>query len=173
MMLATPTSPRRRSRPPITGRGAHGARAVMARVAAACLAALLLVATLTSGRSYLFCAMAERAVDACCCEPVRVVHLHAQDGDEDAGRAAQLGMGCCHSEAYGEIARGHIGLGALDLLAAPPATALPPAPIFTAPPAPADARARVASPPLPRAAPIRAGPRTASDTCVRLQVFRC
>jgi hypothetical protein len=125
------------------------------------VAALLLVTSLSAGRAYLWCSMMERAVDACCCEP-------ASDGDEHDG--PQLHPACCEDHALGKLATASPGAPALEIPAALAASLAPPAPM---------PRAAVAVPFAPQAAtalcaaPIRAGPPRAQDTCVRLQVFRC
>jgi len=165
MTFPLPTT-RRGARPSNGGRVGHSARAVMARAIAACLATLLLVATLTGGRSYVWCSMTERAGDACCCAP-------AADAGGTPSGDAELRVGCCEHEALGTLAPARVGGDALDPLATMPAAMPAPPPAILVPPAPVDSWDRVAAPPLLRATPIRAGPRTASDTCVRLQVFRC
>lgn len=163
MTFTPPTELRRRPRPSGDGRSA---RAVMARVVAACLAALLLVAAFTTGRSYIWCSMTERATDACCCAPT-------SDDDEADSTDAKLRVGCCEHEAYGQLAPARVGVDALDPLATMPVGMPAPPPAIIVPARPVDSYIRVAAPAPLRASPIRAGPRTASDTCVRLQVFRC
>jgi hypothetical protein len=137
-------------------------------VAALATAALVLAGALFSGQSYLFCRMMERTVTACCCAP-------------DPGQAASSGdasatihRDCCESRSGADAAKGSVLSAAHEV---PPATpgALAPAlpPVTTAPAIPrSGARAEQAA----LRPPIRAGPGSgghASDTCVRLQVFRC
>jgi len=132
------------------------------RLFAVAVSALVLIASLSAGRAYLWCSMMERAVEACCCEP---------EGDGEEHEGAQIHAGCCEDRAIGTLAKASP--------AAATAVEIPPAlPAALAPPAPA-LRAVVAEPAAPQAratacaSPIRADPSRAADTCVRLQVFRC
>ena len=131
------------------------------RLAALVVAALVLTGALTAGRPYVWCVMMERAMDACCCA------LSHDDASEPGG--PEISASCCEDRALGKLAEARLGASPIELPAAtaaepstPPAVVIARAPSFVRP----HVAARV------RAAPIRAGP-TATDTCVRLQVFRC
>ncbi|MFT3765451.1 MAG: hypothetical protein QM820_08055 [Minicystis sp.] len=167
-----------RPRPPkLAGRDPRGARArkggvdgaigalrdMTRKLFAITVAALVVVGALTAGRSYLWCAMMERAVEACCCEP-------EDDGATEHG--AEIHSACCEDHLHAGLDKARVGASTIEIPAAMPAdlappsvslAALTPAPSFAPPRARATARAR----------PIRAGPTSAADTCVLLQVFRC
>lgn len=164
-MLATvPPAARsvvRRAREISAALGANGA--LGRRLTALVAALLVLSGAVGAGRTYLWCSMMERAVEACCCEPGR-------DGDEDRS-APEIGAACCEDHAVGELAKARVAANVIDVPdAVVGAIALPPAapPPIAAPPLAAPLRAS-----LTRASPIRAGPLRAAETCARLQVFRC
>ena len=145
---------------------ALGASRGLARRAAA-LAALVVVlsSALLSGQSYLFCLMMERPVEACCCAPEA-----STLGDAPVFHP-EIRNGCCESRAGAELAKARVATTASEV---PPATL---STIARLPALAAIPRARTSSRvgravPL-RSSQIRAGPWAASDTCVRLQIFRC
>lgn len=153
----------RRSRSPAGERSR--ARAVASRLGALWLAAIVLAGVLTAGRTYLFCSMMERVVDACCCDP-------AVDGDDAQPGGATIKVGCCEDRVHGDIAQGNLGAGDVEVPAALlTVTALAPVIVSPAPAAAAHVSAR--APAVLSTSPIRAGPRTASEACIHLQVFRC
>jgi hypothetical protein len=137
---------------------------LLRRVFALCLAATVLTATLSAGRAYLWCSIMQERVETCCCEP-------GQSADE--GHAGQeLRSGCCESKHSALLGTGITASKPLEVPAALPAMSV----LQTEP-------ALVAVERSPRRAsetavgsrerPIRAGPCSASEVCVRLQVFRC
>jgi hypothetical protein len=143
------------------------ARTVLRRVLASCLAALVLVATLTAGRPYLWCSMMERRVEACCCK-----------GEEDGTLASpdqgpEIQNGCCEGRDHDELSKARVVTDGMDIPPVTPSSSRAPGPMLvrnrfaqaSLGPAPDVARGRTA--------PIRAGPRCATESCVRLQVFRC
>ena len=146
---------------------ALGASRGLARRAAA-LAALVVVlsSALLSGQSYLFCLMMERPVEACCCAPEP-----APEGVSDPAEHPEVRSGCCESRGGAELAKGRVAATASEV---PPATlstiARLPA-LAVIPRAQTSSRVGRAVP--LRSSQIRAGPWAASDTCVRLQIFRC
>jgi hypothetical protein len=147
--------------------GARVAKRVVAQLFAWALVALVVTASLTSGRSFLWCAMMERAVEACCCDPVEDDHEASEDG------RATLHAGCCEHQTLAEAAPARVSVDAPEPLATMP-VALPSAPVPTVVAATrVEASARRAAPSWLRARPIRAGPETAREIAARLQVFRC
>jgi hypothetical protein len=152
-------------RTPLPGRDLR-ARGFVRRLFALVAATLVLVASLTAGRSYLWCAMMERAVEACCCDVE-----HAAD-EAPADERSEIRNACCEDRAFGDLDKGRVSASTPDLpdamIAALPAPAVIVAASITAARfVPARAPSSVC------ASPIRAGPRTAAQTAVRLQVFRC
>jgi hypothetical protein len=140
-------------------------RGVGRRLFALCLAAVVLVGALTAGRTYVWCSMMQQRVTTCCCAAER------SDVERREDTRPELRSRCC--ETHGEDALTVAGTfsGAIEI---------PPAVVAVAPPAPAPTVAIPSAsyaPVLPqravRVSPIRAGPRTASATCAKLQVFRC
>jgi hypothetical protein len=163
VMMATPRS----SLPLLSPvwRATGSLRGARQRLFALCLAALVLVSTLAAGRTYLWCSMMEQRVETCCCASER------SDVERGGDTRPELRSRCC--ETHGEDA-----LTAAGIFSS--AIEIPPAVVAVAPPAPALTVAIPSAsyaPVLPqravRTSPIRAGPRTASATCARLQVFRC
>jgi hypothetical protein len=132
----------------------------------ACVAALVLTSTLVAGRAYLWCSMMAASVETCCC-PAE----HDELGLGDHERSPEVENGCCQGHAHDDLTKGHVAADTLEVPPALPARAaaapaiVVPTPLASYPPA-SPARAS-------RASPIRAGPRPASDTCARLQVYRC
>jgi hypothetical protein len=109
--------------------------------------------------------MMEQRVETCCCGP------EARPGEERSAAQAELRSGCCESQHGSEVSAGIASSQAIDVPPALPATDLSYANPLSSVMRPAH---QLASTSLQwRARPIRAGPRAASDTCVRLQVFRC
>lgn len=142
------------------------AGAALRRILAAATIALVTLSALGVGRTYLWCAMMEQRVERCCCTPDR-------SGDEpgdDEGPGIQ--NGCCEEQAASTPAVGNVSANLLEVPAALPVTEAAP-PVTLATTARVPSFDRLADPPGVRARPIRAGPASASDTCVRLQVFRC
>ena len=125
----------------------------------------LVVATIAAGKAYLWCVPLQRAMADCCC---------ASGHDDAAGREQPtIARACCCDVQ---------AVGALPAVRELPAGAeLPPAVVAYSvmPPAPVvPARTRVLRPAFPPSRPLRhgltrAGPRFASDTCIRLQTFLC
>jgi hypothetical protein len=129
----------------------------------------VLVGTLSAGRTYLWCSMMERYVKACC---VETEHADAtQPGVERPEDAhPHLDSGCCEKHAQDGLTVAPVPSGDVDI-PPPVVAAVVPAPVLTAAICIAPCPAVHARP--NHARPIRAGPGTASATCVRLQVFRC
>jgi hypothetical protein len=159
MLLSVTAAPRSRTSP-LLGRD------LLRRLFAFVAAALVLVGSLTAGRSYLWCAMMERAVEACCCDVE-----HAAD-EAPADERSEIRNACCEDRAYGDLDKARVSAGALDLSAAMIA-ALPAPAVIVAVSTPAARFVPTRAPSSVCASPIRAGPRTAAQTAVRLQVFRC
>lgn len=130
---------------------------------ALCAALLLLVSALGAGRTYLWCAMMERAVEACCCDPAR-------EGDEGPA-GTEIHAACCEDRAVAEADKARVAAGAIELPAAVLVGIVGPQSISSR------ASSPIVAPRLPTARapqnPIRAGPLRAADIAVRLQVFRC
>jgi hypothetical protein len=137
--------------------------AVLRRLAALAAAALLVVSALNGGRSYLWCSMMERAVEACCCEPA------ADDGDHPEG--ATLHAACCEDHVQASLDKGRVG-GAVEVPGAAVSAAVPPS-VMAAVIVLRPTFVPGGTPALACPSPIRAGPRRAAETAVRLQVFRC
>lgn len=131
------------------------------------MSALVLTSALSAGRTYLWCAAMARAMDACCCVASASDEL-APPGETAALRRPR----CCKSQVSAvSVARAQ---------APTPTAPVPPAAMAAAPtatPAPTACPAMmlaVEAAALPaRHGWTRAGPRSASETCVHLQVFRC
>jgi hypothetical protein len=158
-MLAKPAATQRRLRP------LGEVRALFRRIFVLAVAAVVLAATIGAGRTYLFCTMMQERVDRCCCTPER------DEADLTPSDAPSIEAGCCEDHATGALALGSTSPAGLDVPAGLPAAIEVPLVVSTAPPAPRFERQPAAA--VLAASPIRAGPRTASDACVRLQVFRC
>lgn len=152
----------RRSRNASGGR----ANAAFSRFLALVAAALVLVASLTAGRSYLWCSMMERAVEACCCDVE-----HAAD-EAPVDERSEIRNACCEDRALGDLAKARAAADAPELPAATLA-ALPTPAIAVAVPMAAARFVPGRAPGSICASPIRAGPRSAAQNAVRLQVFRC
>jgi hypothetical protein len=144
-----------------------GNRALLRRAFAGCLAAAVLAATLGAGRAYLWCSMMQQRVDTCCCEPER----HA--AEERSETRQELRNGCCESQQGATLAAGIATCRVLDVPAAFPAADLPRTELASVVASWPPLRARAARGGSSRERPIRAGPRGASEVCIRLQVFRC
>lgn len=159
-------------RSPLPGRDlraarANGApRAFVQRLFALVAATLVLVGSLTAGRSYLWCSMMERAVEACCCDVE-----HAAD-EAPADEGSEYKNACCQDHALGDLDKARVAADAPDLPDAMLA-ALPPPLITVAAAIPAARFVPARAPSSISARPIRAGPPTAAQTAVRLQVFLC
>jgi hypothetical protein len=130
-------------------------------------ALLVLVSTLTAGRSYLWCAMMQQTVDRCCCEPEPTANASEAGPDSAPGAEA----GCCEHQGIESTAPGSVASAPIELPAVAPVDTRGTPAVVTAASAPVAARPVVAQ--LVRARPIRAGPATGSDICIRLQVIRC
>ncbi len=131
------------------------------------LLALLLTASFAAGRSYFWCVPMQQVVTSCCCpggddEPTSV------DRDE----APRLKSGCCDARIAPDLpVTAQAEAGPAEL---PPASFV--AVVLHAPETPSPVLSTTAPPAPPveaRFGPIRAGPSSASDTCIRLQSFRC
>lgn len=133
------------------------------RLCALGVAALVILGTLSAGRSYLWCSMMEQPVEACCCA--------AERAETGAEATPELRNGCCEKHHAEALLKGHVP-ATLEVPASLPAAPLPAPPVLAAPvPAPSLSYAPPSC--LRRAGFIRAGPWAPSDLCVRLQVFRC
>ena len=132
---------------------------------AAALAVVVTVATLLSGRSYLWCLTMERPMSACCC-----ASSQAPSDIEASDAGPTVRSSCCDSRRVGALPRTD---GARIETAAVPAATVSTMPGTMVAPF----VMRAATPSAPQQSrqflEIRAGPRSASDACVRLQVFRC
>ena len=131
------------------------------------LLVVFVTASVTAGKAYLFCIPMQQAVQACCC-----ASEHRPDPEQIAREGAAIERTCCDGRFVDELPTWSTP--------APPAS-VPPAVITVADVAVvpsvrvASFERRVESLP-PRAArygPSRAGPRSAADVCIDLQVFRC
>ncbi len=157
------------SRPRLPGRAKlRGTRAVLRSLLALGLAAVVLAGALSAGRTYLWCSMMQRSVETCCCAPDAPTAAETMREPRTEIRSA-----CCESRDVGDLTSAVSPSPALEVPPTAPASPAPAAvlPIVTR----ATALVGAWAPP-PRTAPvraIRAGPRGAPDTCVRLQVFRC
>jgi hypothetical protein len=167
MKLVTSTLARHHHRPSAVER--RSTRPAPSRLAAFFLAAVMLLGALTAGRSYLWCSMMAQAVEACCCEPAG-----EDDGAPvgDARGGARLHAACCERHGYGDVARGSFAADKLEVPDAMPVTLAAP-PVLLAPPVPAPSLVPATVLASACGGAIRAGPWAASDTCIRLQVFRC
>jgi len=131
------------------------------------LLALFCVATLASGRAYMWCVAMEQAVSHCCCDGD-----DQGDGLHEVARAPALKAACCASRAQEDLPATQ---------ATPPAIEVPPAlaaasevvePVLEHP-RPTARRVAARAPASTRYGPTRAGPRSAAGRCAALQVFRC
>jgi hypothetical protein len=127
---------------------------------------MLVLASLTAGRAYWWCIPMQQAVLEPCCD-------HEADDEAAAPlEGAAVERECCIGKKVGQ-------LPAVDAPAAPERLALAPVAIIALPlPAPVLGAALSPRPLRPHAAPrrhgpTRDGPRSASERCVHLQVFRC
>jgi hypothetical protein len=144
-----------------------GWREASRRLLGLVVTALVLVSTLGAGRTYLWCTMMQERVESCCCA--------SAESERDAGRdqAPTVQNGCCEDHATPAVDLGSVPSDLIEMPAALPAPPLG-APVVVAAPARAAPSVSQAVASLnPRARPIRAGPRSAADTAIRLQVFRC
>jgi hypothetical protein len=149
------------------GRLGPGRQSRIARaVAAVALAAVVLVATLASGRTFLWCGAMERAMATCCC-PV-------DDADAVRTEGPALRTACCDVRSFGDLPAGAAASAALQMPPAPLAfVALPalPTPEIAAR---ACAEASNHAPVHARYGLSRAGPHpSARARAALLQVFRC
>ena len=140
-------------------------RALVRRLVALCSAAVVLVGALAAGKSYLWCSMMQASVETCCCSPEPSVL------DEGASERPELRSACCEHRAHDDLATVRLPTIALDV---PPGLRTG----FVVADASTTMAGRVsalapAAPSRAGGATIRAGPSTATETCVRLQVFRC
>jgi hypothetical protein len=145
-------------------------RGAARRLFALCLAAVVLVGTLTAGRTYLWCAMMEQRVAASCCAAERP-DIERPNVERPDDARPHLGNGCCERHGQDGLTVAPVPSGDADILPSVAATVVP-APVPTVAvrilPYPPVVPARPS-----HARPIRAGPGTASAACARLQVFRC
>jgi hypothetical protein len=139
-------------------------RQMLARFVALCVAAVVLVGTLTAGHTYLWCSMMQQRLETCCCETRR------SELEAPAIGQSQIENGCCQQYHTGGIDMGRVASESLDVSA----------PLAVAVTTPTFAISVVGASPMPHVPrPIthakapRAGPQTASDRCARLQVFHC
>ncbi|APR87576.1 hypothetical protein A7982_12925 [Minicystis rosea] len=141
-------------------------RSALHRMFAITVAALVVVSALTAGRSYLWCSMMERAVEACCCEPEHDAF------EAPAGGEPEVHSACCEDRLHAAFDKARVSRAAVEVPDVLPVSVAAPAIVrASASAAPAFAPARPSA--RVRAGPIRAGPRSAAETCVRLQVFHC
>jgi hypothetical protein len=148
------------------GERTSAVRAVLRQLSALCLVLLVLSGTLTAGGTYLWCSMMQASVETCCCAPERSA-LQVQTDERP-----EIHSGCCQSHGHEALDQGRLVSSAIEVPPALPAAALRPAPVLAG--AIPVASYVAASPSCAvRASPIRAGPRTASEHCAKLQVFRC
>jgi hypothetical protein len=141
-------------------------RAAIVRSFAALLASVLVVASMSSGHTYLWCAPMERVVETCCMATTDDPSDLASTGD-----APRLQTECCDTHAFGHLPTASASAPALEI---PPAVmaAVAVVPVIDLP----LLAARRAPPPAarsPRLDPIRAGPGSGLERLVALQVFRC
>jgi hypothetical protein len=140
--------------------------ALRQRLGALCLLTLFVTASIISGKTYLWCVPMQQAMHACCCARA--------DGTEPDVRPSELPAvreSCCISQVVGE----------LPVAPIPPVEAVPPVPStfvvvpkgLVEPPPVLAQRSSFLPPRLRRYGPTRAGPCSASDSCIKLQVFRC
>jgi hypothetical protein len=142
------------------------ARAVARRVLAFVLAALVIITVLASGKTYLWCASMQRAMDACCCAGDATARLVPAD----EGATLQPPC-CCESREARAVSKAQAPAPPVPV---PPAVMTAVLAVIPAAPArPVTAFAPKALPRIGRYCSTRAGPRSASDTCIQLQVFRC
>jgi hypothetical protein len=135
------------------------------RLVALCAAVVLVAGSLASGRAYLWCVPLQQAMHDCCCPPEQ----HAPVDEQPAVRRV-----CCDVQIAGDLPVVRVP---------PPGTGLPASGAllasFILPAPPAEPARRLAQRPTSRPprslryGPTRAGPSFASDTCIRLQIFRC
>jgi hypothetical protein len=136
-------------------------------IRALCLLAIFVTASVTAGKAYLFCIPMQQAVQACCC-----AGEHRPDPEQIAREGATIERTCCDGRFIDELPTSSTPA---------PHASVPPAMITIADPIVVPAVRttsfeRRVDPLPPRAArygPSRAGPRSAADACVDLQVFRC
>lgn len=165
-MFAVPHAPPPLLRARPSGERTSEVRKVLRRLFAFCLAALVLSGALTAGRTYLWCSMMQASVETCCCGPERAT------AEARIDERSELRNGCCEDRGHDELDQGRLVSTAIEVPAALPPAACSPLPALAV--ATRGASLTPASPPCTvRASPIRAGPRAASEICVRLQVFRC
>lgn len=143
-----------------------GPAGIVQRLFALAAAALVLVGSLTAGRSYLWCSMMERAVEACCCD---VEHA---EGESPADEGSEIKNACCEDRALGDLDKARVAADALELPDAAPA-ALPAPTVIVAAAIPAARFVPARAPSSICPSPIRAGPRSAAENAIRLQVFLC
>jgi hypothetical protein len=161
LTLPNPTSPLRAR--PWRVRGAVSG--LVRRLFVLCLAAVVLTATLGAGHAYLWCSMMQEHVKTCCCDP-------APTASEPGGDTRQeLRSGCCESKNGAALGAGLTISQAVELPAALPATSAPRMEPSSA--VPTRSRRALQAVVGWRERPIRAGPRSAAEVCVSLQVFRC
>jgi hypothetical protein len=163
MSPTQPSTPFVRASP--SGDG-EGAPAALGRILAFAVAALLLVGSVTAGRTYVWCVVMERTMSACCMAP--------EHGDALAPgqlEHPEVSRSCCEQRTADDLAKARAPGAPFEV--PPPLATLAPAvqPIDLS--ATSVALLRAPRPALRPDCPIRAGPSAASDTCVRLQVFRC
>jgi hypothetical protein len=152
----------RRQRKPWALRVGAALRDARRRLFALGVAVVLLWGSTAAGKAYLWCIPLQQAIHECCCAAE-----HEAPREQPAVRVA-----CCDVQAVA-------ALPAAKPLSPPPA--LPPVPVDVAslPAAVVEPAYLLAKGPPPRPARsqryglTRAGPRFASDACVRLQVLHC
>lgn len=150
-------------------------RAWLRRLSVLCLVAVVLSGTLTAGGTYLWCAMMQAPVETCCCAPERsdleTGERPQSQWGEPPRTPSRLQSGCCQSRGHDGLGDGRLVSSALEVPPALPAASSPSPALAVAVPVASYVPASPSS--AVRASPIRAGPRTASELCVKLQVLRC
>jgi hypothetical protein len=109
----------------------------------------------------------QQAMHTCCCDAA-----YGADQDLRLGEHPAVRESCCDTQVTGELPAARVS---------PPAEGVPPAlamdvvvpPVLVEPPRVLARRVIDRPACVERYGPTRAGPRSASDTCIQLQVFRC
>jgi hypothetical protein len=140
---------------------------LLRRVFALILAGTVLTATLAAGHDYLWCSMMQQRVETCCCDPAPT----AEEGRGDT-QQQELRSGCCESKHAAVLGTGITTTRAVEVPAALPATCAPRTEPVSAVPK-GSALPALKADVGRRERPIRAGPSSAAEACVTLQVFRC
>jgi len=137
------------------------------RLGVLCIVALFVTASVASGRAYLWCAPMQQGMHDCCCDADR-----GTSQDPRHGESPTLRKSCCDSQVISELPAARIP---------PPADGVPPAlamnvvapSVLVEPLRVLERRALDRQACAQRYGPTRVGLRSSSDTCIKLQVFRC